>query len=376
MPGRIGPVGSAPARGLGEWTRLALRNGLDHGRCRLWSWRAGRRCGPETGEKAEDEGQQNHEDAQPEERPDAAHLLLATAASTPCWRLRPRRLGSPGAPAFGLHGGGTGWPRCCGAGRCELRRGKQLRAGGATQERLQIGMDCWNQGRIKDRRQLGDRPRDGVETLDACATARRTAELRLAYQADPSLHQPPMPRFQDRRHGRRLLPDPGDAVVSGVSVLPESSAGETDLPVPVLGVHHHNAARTDQDVVKICLGPPRPVDIVDDLPAKRLNLSEFLSEDCFARCTQGPGVGVPLGVLQLPSQTCNPFSCEPRLLRGSFSCSHDFPQAASGVMPVAEAMGRWLTPYVTGAGPTSHIRGLTRGFGPREPQGNAGCGPA
>jgi len=228
-------------------------------------------------------------------------------------------------------------------------------------------MDCWNQGRIKDRRQLGNRPRNGVETLDACATARRTAELRLAYQADPSLHQPPMPRFQYRRHGGRLLPDPGDAVVSGVSVLPESSTGETDLPVPVLGVHHHNAARTDQDVVKICLGPSRPVDIVDDLPAKRLNLSEFLSEDCFARCTQGPGVSVPLGVLQFPSQTCNPFSCEPRLLRGSFSCSHDFPQAVSGVMPVAEAMGRWLTPYVTGAGLTSHINGLTRGFGPREP---------
>lgn len=114
----------------------------------------------------------------------------------------------------------------------------------------------------------------------------------MAYQADPPLNKSPVVRLQKRRNGRGLLEYTFNFRVPAVSVLPEVALPEADLTTPVFGIHNHDSARADENVVQVGFRPSRPVNVVKGQPAVGFERQQFLGNHCFAGRARSPGVDI------------------------------------------------------------------------------------
>jgi hypothetical protein len=140
---------------------------------------------------------------------------------------------------------------------------------------------------------------------------RHSLQRRLTDHAKPGLDVAAVFRFQERGHGCALLEYAADLSFPRESVLAENVAADLHVAGPIFCVRHDDSAGPHQNMIKIGFGASRPADVVQDPPAVGRKFIQFLRHLCFACSARGPGFLCPLGLIQLPTQPCYPFSCQP-----------------------------------------------------------------
>ena len=172
-------------------------------------------------------------------------------------------------------------------------------------------MDDLNLGSVQNGRQAGHCRAKLVQSQYSDAAPGDLIDVRLRHQADPAVDKETVLRFQERRHGSALLRSREYFFISAVAVLAQPSAAGLYVAAPILGIDDDDSAGSNEDVVKVCLGPARPMDIVESRPAAGGQLAHFRRNHRLAGRPHRPGLYVPFGLFQLPSETGHTFRGAP-----------------------------------------------------------------
>ncbi|ELT43930.1 hypothetical protein G205_15370 [Arthrobacter nitrophenolicus] len=175
---------------------------------------------------------------------------------------------------------------------------------------------------VQHGRQRLDGPHDALRPGDGDVGVGDAEQVRLGGHADERPDQPAVRRRKDGRDGGTLRQRTLHRLGTCVAALPEHPGCHPHLTGPVLGIHHHNAAGADQHVVQVGLRAPRPVHVVQDVPAAGNQLTQLVRHHPFARGPRVPRLRGTLGLVELALEPGNPLSSQPGLLGRSVSCPH------------------------------------------------------
>ena len=174
--------------------------------------------------------------------------------------------------------------------RRSARAGPRVRLASGTwgwvEEPAELGIELHNGPGIQHIRHCGHGCHDIVDSMDFNARGGGSGKAVLPGHADQGSDEAPPGRRKQGGHSGGLPQGNFDGRVPCIAVLAQHAVSDLHLAGPALGSDHDHATRTHQHVIQTGQRPPGPVDVVQEEPAPRNQLTKLGRHELIAAKTR------------------------------------------------------------------------------------------